>query len=97
MKMLVRSPNKVLAQIVRRISEMERVSEIEPMIKKSIFNHERPVMLRTLKHHVKPGTKKDSFYLCHNGMVIKVMGFPDTLIAFKPFILEGSFFSAPIK
>lgn len=28
-------------------------------------------LLRTLKHHVKPGTKKDSFYLCDNGMDVQ--------------------------
>lgn len=98
MKMLVRSPNKVLAQIVKRISELEHVSQLESASKKSIFDHERPVdMLRTLKHHVKPSTKKDSFYLCENGMVIKVTGFSNTQISFKPFILRGDFFSKPVK
>jgi hypothetical protein len=97
MKMLVRSPNKVLAQIVKRISELEKVSEVETTIKKSIFNHDSPVAsLRTLKHNVKPRTKKDSFYLCGDGMVVKIMGFSNTRVSFKPFILQGNYFSEPI-
>jgi hypothetical protein len=32
-KMLVRSPNKVLTQIVKRISELEKVSKMETTIK----------------------------------------------------------------
>ena len=95
MKMLVRSPNKVLAQIVRRISELEKVSEYNQVLKSSIFNqHSKSNDLFT---NLKPNTRSNSFYLCKNGAVVKVVAFSASEVYVKMFVAPRNFYSTPMK
>ena len=93
--MLVRSPNKVLAQIVRRISELEKVSEYNQVLKSSIFNqHSKSNDLFT---NLKPNTRSNSFYLCKNGAVVKVVAFSASEVYVKMFVAPRNFYSTPMK
>ena len=93
MKMLVRSLNKVLAQIVRRISELKKVSEYNQVLKPSIFNqHSKSNDLFT---SLKPNTRSNSFYLCKNGAVVKVVAFSASEV--KMFVAPRNFYSTPMK
>lgn len=97
-KLLIRSPNKVLAQVVRRISELENISELDRSIKKSVFNPENPVAcVSTLKKNLKINSKKDSYYLCENGMAVKLVGLSDTCVSVRYFTRQRNLYTKPMK
>ena len=70
LKGLVRSSNKPLAQLIRRISEIDYVESFNMEISPSIFNRRDPAT--TIISSLVPGTRSDSFYLTNRGQIVKV-------------------------
>ncbi|KAK4009746.1 hypothetical protein OUZ56_018892 [Daphnia magna] len=95
---IAKSPNKVLAQVVRRISELENISELDQSIKNSVFNPENPVAcVSTLKKNLKINSKKDSYYLCENGMAVKLVDLSDTCVSVRYFTRQRNLYTKPMK
>ena len=70
LKRLIRSSNKPLAQLVRRISELDYVASFDEEVSPSIFNKVDPE--KTILSTLKVGTRSDSFYLTNTGEIVKV-------------------------
>lgn len=69
LKRLVRSSNRPLAQIVKRISELDYASGLTKDVWPSMFNEIAPDDLIT---RLKVGTRKDSYYMTECGRIVKV-------------------------
>lgn len=69
LKTLVRSSNRPLAQLVRRISELDYASNEDMSISLSIFNRNYG---KTIMTDLKAATRSDSVYLTNNGVAVKV-------------------------
>ncbi len=94
-KSLIRSPNKVLAQVVRRISELENISEYAQVVKNSIFNQHSSSNIEYAS--LKQNTRSDYFYLCKNEVIIKIKAVSVPQVSFKTFSKGKNYFSTPIK
>jgi hypothetical protein len=52
----------------------------------SIFNPENPAAyVNTLRKHLKPNTRKDSYYICENGTAVKNVGLSNIHVSFRCF------------
>jgi hypothetical protein len=93
LKKMIRSPNRPFAQIVRRISELDYISTLDNKVSPSVYSSEKNT---TLLKSVKSGTQSDSFYLCDNGLVIKINGVTDSHITGQIFVGLKSHYTKPM-
>ncbi len=78
---------------MKRISELDHISTFDQQVSPSIFSTQEKTALEM--KNVKAKTRTYSFYLCKNGLVIKVYGFNDTNITGRVFMRLKNFYKKP--
>ena len=97
LKKLIRSPNRPLAQIVNRISELNYISTLSSGVSSSILNEKCLTRSGSLEKNIEVGTKINSFYVTKNGLVVKLLKFTATHITGRVFMNLKSFYNNPFK
>jgi hypothetical protein len=83
-----------LAQIIKRISELDYILTFDKDVLSSVFNTKGNSTLY-LKG-VRAKTISDSFYLCNNGSVIQLNGISETHITGRVFLALKRFYKKPM-